>query len=98
MWNVILEEKEKSFINIVGSRQNSREGVDESAANSEEKKRNCFPLEIPESWLSKRSPGSDFKSRFCEKVQTGYSLNWNFELPKLGVEAITDKQIQTAFQ
>ena len=38
MWNVILEEKEKSFINIVGSRQNSREGVDESAANSEEKK------------------------------------------------------------
>ena len=47
MWNVILEEKEKSFINIVGSRQNSREGVDESAANSEEKKRaTAFPLKF----------------------------------------------------
>ena len=44
--------------------------MDKLDVNSEGNKTSFFSPEIPESWLSKHSPGY-FKSRFCEKKQIG---------------------------
>ena len=65
----------------------------------------CVSPEVPESWLSKHSPGY-IESRFCEKgtnvLVSGSAFKISIRLtrlPKLRVEAFTtDKQIQTAFQ
>ena len=63
----------------------------------DEKKCSIFSPEIPESWLSKHSPGY-FESRFCEKEQMRQSRDVLLirltRLPKLHVEAFkTNKQI-----
>ena len=55
--------------------------MDELAVNViDEKKCSIFSPEIPESWLSKHSPGY-FESRFCEKEQMRQS--WDVLLRSL---------------